>query len=94
MVGMSVVAVVSATVVVTVGALPFLGLVVPNLVRSTIGDNCRRAVPWTALLGAGFVVTCDLVSRLVIFPFEVPIGTVMGVIGAAAFLMVLLKRAR
>ena len=94
MVGMSVVAVVSATVVVTVGALPFLGLVVPNLVRSTIGDNCRRAVPWTALLGAGFVVACDLVSRLVIFPFEVPIGTVMGVIGAAAFLMVLLKRAR
>lgn len=94
MTGMAVVAVVSATVVVTVGALPFLGLVVPNLVRNTIGDNCRRAVPWTALLGAGFVLACDLASRLVIHPFEVPIGTVMGVVGALCFLAMLLRRTR
>ncbi|MFZ2261958.1 ABC transporter permease [Luteococcus japonicus] len=94
MIGMSVVAVVSATVVVTVGALPFLGLVVPNIVRNTIGDNCRRAVPWVAVLGAGFVLACDLVSRLVIHPFEMPIGTVMGVVGAVAFLVILLRGRR
>ncbi|WP_420176284.1 ABC transporter permease [Luteococcus sp. OSA5] len=94
MIGMSVVAVVSATVVVTVGALPFLGLVVPNIVRNTIGDNCRRAVPWVALLGAAFVLVCDLVSRMVIHPFEMPIGTVMGVTGAIAFLVILLRGRR
>ncbi|WP_394276936.1 ABC transporter permease [Luteococcus sp.] len=94
MVGMAVAAVVSATVVVTVGALPFLGLVVPNIVRSVIGDNCRRSVPWVALLGAGFVLACDLLARLVIHPFEMPIGTVMGIVGAAAFLVILLRGRR
>lgn len=93
-IGMGVVAVVSATVVVTVGGLPFLGLVVPNLVRNTIGDNCRRAVPWVALLGAGFVLACDLVARLVVHPFEMPIGTVMGIVGAIAFLVILLRGRR
>lgn len=92
-VGMTVVAVVSATTVITVGALPFLGLVVPNIVRATVGDNARRAVPWVALLGAGAVVVCDLVARLIIHPFELPISTVLGVVGAAAFL-VLLARGR
>ncbi|MEL4356548.1 MULTISPECIES: ABC transporter permease [unclassified Luteococcus] len=94
MIGMAVVAVVSATVVVTVGGLPFLGLVVPNIVRATIGDNCRRAVPWVALLGAGFVVACDLAARLLIHPYEMPIGTVMGIVGALAFLMILLRGRR
>ncbi|MEL4504753.1 iron chelate uptake ABC transporter family permease subunit [Luteococcus sp. H138] len=94
LIGMGVVAVVSATVVVTVGGLPFLGLVVPNIVRTTIGDNCRRAVPWVALLGAGFVLACDLAARLVVHPHEMPIGTVMGVVGALAFLTILLRGRR
>ncbi len=89
--GMTVVAVVSATVVCTVGQLPFLGLVVPNIVRRLVGDNARRTVPWVALLGAALVLVCDLVSRLVIHPFEMPIGTVMGVLGAAVFLVMLLR---
>lgn len=91
--GMTVVAVVAATTVVTVGALPFLGLVVPNIVRTFVGDNARRSVPWVALLGAAVVVACDLVARLVIHPFEMPIATVLGVVGAAAFL-VLVARGR
>lgn len=89
--GMTVVAVVSATVVCTVGQLPFLGLVVPNIVRRVAGDNARRTVPWVALLGAVLVLVCDLVSRLVIHPFEMPIGTVMGIGGAAVFLLMLLR---
>lgn len=91
--GMTVVAVVSATVVLTVGALPFLGLVVPNVVRAVIGDNARRSVPWVALTGAALVLACDLVARSVIAPYEMPISTVLGVVGAAAFL-VLLARGR
>lgn len=91
--GLTVVAVVSATVVLTVGALPFLGLVVPNLVRAVIGDNARRSVPWIALVGAALVVACDLVARTVIAPYEMPIATVLGVVGAVVFI-VLLARGR
>ena len=91
-IGMTVVAVTSATVVLTVGALPFLGLVVPNVVRAAIGDNARRSVPWVALLGAALVLACDLVARLVIHPFELPIATVLGIVGAVAFLILLSRR--
>lgn len=93
-IGMTVVAVTSATVVITVGALPFLGLVVPNVVRAFIGDNARRSVPWVALLGAALVVACDLVARLVIHPFEMPIGTVLSIVGAIGFLILLSRRRR
>lgn len=93
-IGLGLSAVVSAVVVVTVGGLPFLGLVVPNIVRARLGDNARIAVGWVAVLGAGFVICCDLVSRLVIHPFEMPIGTVMGVVGAGIFLVMVLRGRR
>lgn len=92
-VGLGVVAVCSSVVVVTVGALPFLGLVVPNVVSMLVGDNLRRSLPWVAALGAGCVLACDVVGRLVIFPYEVPVGTVMGVLGALLFLWLLLRKA-
>lgn len=93
-IGMTVVAVTSATVVITVGALPFLGLVVPNVVRAFIGDNARRSVPWVALLGAALVLVCDLVARLVIHPFEMPIATILSIVGAIGFLILLARRRR
>jgi iron complex transport system permease protein len=90
--GLLIVALVTATVVVTCGVVPFLGLVVPNLVRLTIGDNLRRTLPWVALAGAALVLACDILCRLVIAPYEVPIGTVMGVIGGSLFLVLLFRR--
>lgn len=90
--GLTVVSVVSAIIVVTVGMLPFLGLVVPNVVRLFVGDNARRAVPLVALGGAGLLLVCDLIARLAVYPFELPIGTVMGVVGAVAFLYMLLRK--
>jgi len=90
--GLVIVAVVTAAVVVTVGVVPFLGLIVPNVVSMLMGDNMRRSLPWVALLGAGFVLICDILGRLVIHPYEIPIGTVMGVIGAVFFLYMLLRR--
>jgi iron complex transport system permease protein len=90
--GLSIVAMVTAVVVVSVGAIPFLGLIVPNIVSMAIGDNARRAIPWIAVLGAGFVLACDIVGRLVRFPYEIPIGTVFGVVGSALFLYLLLGR--
>lgn len=90
--GLSVVAVVSAVVVVVVGGLPFLGLVVPNIVSLAMGDYLRRSLPWVAVLGAAFVLVCDIIGRVVIAPAEVPIGIVVGVVGAAVFLYLLLRR--
>lgn len=93
--GLVIVALVTASVVATAGVLPFLGLIVPNVVSLFIGDNVRRALPWVALLGAAFVLACDLIGRLILRPYEIPIGTVAGVVGSALFLLLLLRgRAR
>ncbi len=89
--GLGLVSVISAVVVVTVGALPFLGLVVPNLVSMVFGDNARTAVPWTAIFGAGFVLACDIIGRTVRYPYEIPVGTIISVVGAVIFLVLLLR---
>jgi iron complex transport system permease protein len=89
--GLVIVSLISAVVVTSVGAVPFLGLVVPNIVSLIIGDNLRRAVPWTALTGASFVLTCDIIGRTIRYPYEVPVGMVMSVIGAVLFLVLLLR---
>ena len=90
--GITIVSLVSATVVVTVGVIPFLGLVVPNVVSLLVGDNMRRTAPWVAVLGAGFVLVCDLLGRVVRYPYEVPVGVVVGVVGSLIFLHLLLRR--
>jgi iron complex transport system permease protein len=87
-----IVSMVTATVIVTCGMIPFLGLVVPNVVSLLLGDNMRRSLPWVALLGAGLVLACDIAGRLVIRPYEIPIGTMMGIVGSVVFLYLLLRR--
>ncbi|MDB6178056.1 iron chelate uptake ABC transporter family permease subunit [Paracoccus sp. Z330] len=90
--GVSIVAVTAGSIVVTVGFIPFLGLIVPNLVSRRVGDNLRTALPMVAWLGATVTLACDILGRLVFYPFELPIGATMGVLGAAVFLFLLLKR--
>lgn len=79
-----------STVVITAGVIPFLGLIVPNIVSMIYGDNLRKTLPIVALSGAIFLVVCDIMGRLVIYPYEVPIGITVSVIGAVIFLMILL----
>lgn len=90
--GLGIVSIVTAVVIVTVGMIPFLGLVVPNLVSLALGDNVRRALPWVALLGAGLVLACDIAGRIVNAPYEIPVGTMLGVIASALFLYLLLRK--
>jgi iron complex transport system permease protein len=71
---------------------PFLGLVVPNVVSLMIGDNVRRALPWVALLGAGLVLGCDILGRIVNAPYEIPVGTMLGVLASVLFLYLLLRK--
>lgn len=92
LVGLSIVSVIAAVCLVSVGSIPFLGLVVPNVVSLMIGDNMRRAVPWVAVGGAAFVMAGDIIGRLVRYPYEVPISVVVGVVGSAVFIWLLLRR--
>lgn len=81
---------VSATVI-TVGAIPFVGLVIPNLVAIYYGENLQRTLPIVALCGASLLLACDIVGRLLIYPFEVPIGMTAGSVGGVLFLVLLMR---
>ncbi|WP_107851489.1 ABC transporter permease [Oceanimonas marisflavi] len=89
--GVMLVSVLSASVVMIVGMLPFLGLIVPNLVSRYMGDNLRRNMPVTALCGAILVLVCDVLGRVIIFPHEVPITMIISLLGGAAFIWLVLQ---
>ena len=91
-IGLFTVSVVVSASVVTVGAIPFLGLIIPNLVSMVFGDNLRKILPIIAYIGAAFLILCDLISRLIVFPYEVPIGMTVGIIGGVIFLIIILRR--
>jgi len=80
-----------SAIVVTVGIIPFLGLVIPNMVSLLFGDNLKKTLPYTMLFGAIFLLGCDIIGRLIIFPFEVPIGMMIGMLGGILFLVILLR---
>ncbi|PJF08813.1 ABC transporter permease [Pseudorhodobacter sp. MZDSW-24AT] len=92
--GMVVVALVTALVMATVGMVPFIGLVVPNIVSRVMGDNLRASLPVTALGGAALLLACDILGRLVIHPYEIPVSAVLGVCGSALFLWLLWRAPR
>ncbi|EJE7236193.1 TPA: ABC transporter permease [Clostridium botulinum] len=91
-IGLVIVALISSLVVITVGKIPFLGLIVPNIVTLYKGDNLKNSLYSTALLGAVFLLGCDILGRLVIYPYEISIGLVVGVIGSTVFLYLLFRR--
>ncbi|QNN59055.1 iron chelate uptake ABC transporter family permease subunit [Diaphorobacter ruginosibacter] len=93
-VGLLLVAVTVSATVIAVGAIPFVGLVVPQWVAMRRGDNLHRTLPLVALGGASLLLACDIVGRLLIHPFEVPIGLTAGAVGGVAFLGMVLRRAR
>ena len=92
--GTGLIAIASGVVTVVVGNLPFLGLIVPNVVSMLRGDDLRSNLPWVCLLGVAVVAACDLVGRTVIAPFEVPVSLVLGVVGAAVFVLLILRQRR
>ena len=90
--GLVIVALVSSVVILTIGTIPFLGLIIPNIVSIFNGDNLKKNLSHTALLGAMFVLFCDILGRIVIFPYEIPIGLTVGVLGSGIFLYLLMRR--
>lgn len=90
--GLVMVALITSLVLVTVGNIPFIGLVVPNIVSLLLGDKLRAGLPAVALLGAALVLLCDIVGRVIVFPFEIPVSTVFGVLGTVLFLGLLMRQ--
>jgi iron complex transport system permease protein len=91
-IGLVIVALVSSVVMLTVGTIPFLGLIIPNIVSMYQGDHLKKNLPHTALLGAVFVLFCDILSRIILYPYEIPISLTVGVLGSGIFLYLLIRR--
>ena len=92
--GLMLVSVTVAASVITIGAIPFVGLVIPNLVALKYGENLSRTLPIVALGGACLLLICDIFGRLVIYPFEVPIGLTAGGVGGVIFLVLIMRGVR
>ena len=89
--GTGLIAVATGVVTVVVGALPFLGLIVPNVVSMVRGDDLRSNLPWVCLLGIATVTLCDLIGRIIIAPFEMPVSVILGVVGAIVFVVLIVR---
>ncbi|MCG7300738.1 iron chelate uptake ABC transporter family permease subunit [Brevibacterium ravenspurgense] len=90
--GTGLVALATGVVTVVVGNLPFLGLVVPNIVSMFRGDDLRSNLPWVALMGIAAVTVSDIIGRIIIAPFEVPVSLILGVVGSVVFIALLLRK--
>jgi iron complex transport system permease protein len=75
------------------GPVSFVGIIVPHLVRLIVGADHRLVLPASALVGAAFLIGCDLVARTIIAPLELPVGIVTAIVGGPVFLWLLFRRA-
>lgn len=92
--GLTIAAVITASVVVIVGSISYIGLIVPNIVTMFKGDKIRGTLIDTSLFGALFVLVCDMIGRMVIAPYELAIELIIGIIGSILFICILFRRLR
>ncbi len=92
--GLTIAAMITASVVVVVGSISYIGLIVPNVVAMFKGDRIRGTLVDTALFGAVFVLACDMIGRTVIAPYELPIELIVGILGSLLFIALLFYRLR
>ena len=82
----------TAAAVSVAGAIGFIGLVVPHVCRLVLGNDQRRLLPASMLLGAAALVLADLVARTIVAPIQLPVGVVTALIGVPVFLFILSRR--
>lgn len=87
--GLSIAAVITASIIVIVGQISYIGLIVPNIVALFKGDKIRGTLIDTALFGSLFVLICDMIARSIIMPYEIPIELVVGIVGSIIFIVML-----
>lgn len=90
--GLTIAAVITASVVTVVGQISYIGLIVPNIVAMFKGDKIRGSLIDTALFGALFVLVADVMARSVIMPYELPIELIIGIFGSILFVGLLLYK--
>lgn len=92
--GLTIAAMITAAIIVVVGSISYIGLIVPNVVAMYKGDRIRGTMADTSLFGAIFVLVCDMIARTVIFPYELPIELIVGIVGSILFILLLFYRLR
>lgn len=90
--GFGIASLITASVVVTVGTISYIGLIVPNIFLMFKGDKIQNSLVDIMLCGALFVLVCDIISRLVIYPYELPINLITGIIGSIIFVILMYQR--
>ncbi|HET9395120.1 MAG TPA: iron ABC transporter permease, partial [Nitrospiraceae bacterium] len=80
------VVVLAGTAVALAGPIGFIGLVIPHVVRMFAGNDYRWVLPYSALLGASFLVLSDLLGRVLVQPLELPVGIMTAAIGGPVFI--------
>ena len=90
--GLTIASMITASVVTIVGQISYIGLIIPNIVAMFKGDQMKGTLVDTALLGAFFVLICDIIARSVIMPYELPIELIVGIIGSVMFVVMLMYK--
>ena len=90
--GTALISVAVGIVAAVIGHLPFLGLIVPNIVSMFRGDDLRSNLPWVCVIGMGTITACDIISRTIIKPFELPVSLILATVGAVVFITILLRQ--
>ena len=92
--GLTIASMITASVVTVVGQISYIGLMIPNIVSMFKGDKIKGTLVDTALLGALFVLVCDVIARSVMMPYELPIELIVGMIGSIMFMAMLICKLR
>lgn len=90
-IGILLVSMISSVTILICGYLPFLGLIVPNIVSIFHGANISKNLFYICSYGAILTILCDIVGRVIRYPFEVPISLILGVLGSIIFIVLILR---
>lgn len=89
--GIVIISLATAVVILIAGTLPFLGIIVPNIVSMRKGDHLKKTLFEIALFGSIFLLICDIIARVIIAPYELPVSLIVGIIGSMVFIYLLFK---
>lgn len=84
-----IVSLITASLVSVCGIIGFVGLIIPHMMRLLVGPNHKTLIPLSCLAAAIFMITCDLISRTIFPPLEIPIGVITALLGAPVFIILL-----
>ena len=90
--GLTIASMITASIVTIVGQISYIGLIIPNIVAMFKGDKIKGTLWDTALLGALFVLICDVIARSIIMPYELPIELIVGMLGSVMFIAMLIYK--